>query len=146
MTLSLFWSRGEIIKAYRKLKTIIKKKMWGKVSHIFLSLWPELEKADWWPNVPAETMWTWHTMQVWSNFPIFLPWASVGIVFMLWILSGKCWALCGICKEIWFPTRGCLMTHVPACLATTLGTLGEAWTLHRYGEITENVPMFSKNY
>lgn len=145
MTLSHFWSLGEIIKAYRKLKTIIKRKreercltsFWTWVCYLNFS---ELEKAGLWPNVPAEKMCTWHTMQLSS----FSPWAPIGIMFMLWLLSGKCWTLSDICKEIWFPARGYLMTHLSACLASTLWAL-KVWSIsHRYSEITENVQMFSQ--
>lgn len=146
MTLSHFWSLGKIIKPYRKLKTIIKKKMWGKVSHIFLNMslkplffWAgegrSMTKCPSWDSVHKA-----HHASL-KQLSSFLPWASTGAVFMPWLLSGKCWALSGICKKVWFPPRGYLMAHLPACLAGTLWALGEVWTC---SEITENVNMFGQ--
>lgn len=57
-----------------------------------------------------------------EQLPSCLPWVPIGM-FMLWLLSGKCWALSGICTEILFPARSNLMSHLPACLGSTLWML-----------------------
>lgn len=130
---------------------MLKRKMlYGKVSHIFLNT--SLQPLFFWAGEGRSIT----GCPCWGNVDFVhhasleqlsscLPWVSIGIMFMLWLLFGKCWALRGICMEILFPARGYLMKHLPACLGSTLGTLREVWTPHRYSEITENVQMFGQN-
>lgn len=107
MTLSHFGPLGEIRKAYKKLKTIIKRKcceetwltsFWTQVCKLCFS---DLGRTGLCPELPAEAMCMLHTMHIWSKGSSCLPWASIGIVLMLWLQSGKRQAPSGICREIY---------------------------------------------